>query len=147
MLNKIKLHETACQFSPFLLPVKPIWTVEEASGCGYPSVLTNPIFWLIPLGANEAPVCGYCLVLAPFLNTRTPPWIWCRSSNGYDITDLSCGTQLIATMDFRIFEHKCQNKIDFISWPRNWNKIDRSVKAKIDFMDPTYGLKVFDTMD
>ena len=30
-------------------------------------MLTKPNFWLIPLGANEAPVCGYRSVLTPRL--------------------------------------------------------------------------------
>ena len=56
------------------------WTVEEASGCGYPSVLTNPSGWYRWV-LTKLSVCGYCSVLSPFLNTRTPPWIWSRNGN------------------------------------------------------------------
>ena len=68
MLNKIRSNDTACflLFAPFLLPVKHM-NGRGSFRCGYPSVLTNPIFWLIPLGANEAPVCGYRSVLSPSL--------------------------------------------------------------------------------
>ena len=55
------------------------WTVEEASGVD-PSVATNPsggYRWVL----TKHPVCGYCSVLSPFLNTRTPPWIWSRNGN------------------------------------------------------------------
>ena len=63
------------------------WTVEEASGVD-PSVATNPsggYRWVL----TKHPVCGYCSVLSPFLNTRTPPWIWFRSRNWNDIFESS----------------------------------------------------------
>ena len=74
----ILTNETALNFSPFLLSVKQR-TVEEASGVD-PSVATNPsggYRWVL----TKHPVCGYCSVLSPFLNTRTPPWIWSRNGN------------------------------------------------------------------
>ena len=63
------------------------WTVEEASGVD-PSVATNPSGWYRWV-LTKHPVCGYCSVLSPFLNTRTPPWIWFRSRNWNDIFESS----------------------------------------------------------
>ena len=76
----IVTNETALNFSPFLLSVKHR-TVEEASGVD-PSVATNPsggYRWVL---TNHS-VCGYCLVLFPFLNTRTP---W-KLRTGNDIVE------------------------------------------------------------
>ena len=63
------------------------WTVEEASGVD-PSVATNPSGWYRWV-LTKHPVCGYCSVLSPFPNTRTPPWIWFRSRNWNDIFESS----------------------------------------------------------
>ena len=79
-INDFERHETALNFSPFLLSVKHR-TVEEASGVD-PSVATNPsggYRWVL---TNHS-VCGYCLVLFPFLNTRTP---W-KLRTGNDIVE------------------------------------------------------------
>ena len=81
--NEIKSHEIALNFFPFLLSVKHL-NGRGSFRCGYPSVLTNPSGWYRWV-LTKLSVCGYCSVLSPFLNTRTPPWIWFRSRNGNDI--------------------------------------------------------------
>ena len=105
------------------------WTVEEASGVD-PSVATNPSGWYRWV-LTKHPVCGYCSVLSPFLNTRTPPWIWFRSRNWNDIfesssihklskayapateveKDLSAQTKLSVTSDPIVFKKKPINDV------------------------------------